>query len=45
MGTGEEKLTCCHPDAVSPEKVADARSWPAAVQRLPRWVPVFAVDL
>ena len=45
MATGEEKVTCCQPLLVSLVKVAEARRVPVAVQRLPVWVPVFAVPL
>ena len=45
MATGEEKVTCCQPEAVSPLKVAVARSVPVLDQRLPIWTPVLAVAL
>jgi hypothetical protein len=45
IATGVEKLTSCHPEAVSLMKVALARSVPLLVQRLPRWVPVLVLAL
>ena len=39
IATGEAKLTCCQPEAVSPLNVADASSVPLALHRLPMWVP------
>ena len=45
MATGEAKLTCCQPEAVSLVKVAEASRVPALVQRLPTWGPVLAVLL
>ena len=45
MLTGEAKVTVCHPDALSLEKVADARSVPLADHRLPMWLPVFVAAL
>jgi hypothetical protein len=38
--TGLEKVTCCHPLAVSELNVAVARRVPAEDHRLPVWVPV-----
>ncbi len=35
IATGVAKLTCCQPEAVSPVNVADARSVPLLLQRLP----------
>ena len=43
--TGLEKVTDCHPESLSPVKVACARRVPLVDQRLPMWVPVFADDL
>src|SRR5690242_5307881 len=45
MATGELKLTCCHPDALSLPNVALASNWPLAVHRLPTCVPVLLLDL
>ena len=45
IATGLEKVTCCQPLEVSPEKFACARRVPELVQRLPTWVPVFFADL
>jgi hypothetical protein len=45
IDTGLEKITVCHPDAVSPVNVADARSCPAADHKLPICAPVFAAAL
>jgi hypothetical protein len=41
MATGEEKLTCCHPEADSPLKVDVASSDPELLHRFPICVPVF----
>ena len=43
--TGPEKVTCCHPVADSPVKVAVARSDPEIDHRLPMWVPVLPAPL
>jgi hypothetical protein len=43
--TGEEKVTCCQPEALSPENVAEASAVPVTDQRVPTWVPVLAADL
>jgi hypothetical protein len=43
--TGLEKLTVCHPDAVSLPNVADASNVPVADHKLPTCVPVFAAAL
>jgi hypothetical protein len=43
--TGDEKVTCCHPDAVSDENVAVASRVPVDDHRLPMCVPVFDVPL
>ena len=43
--TGLSNVTVCQPEAVSPLNVAWARRCPPAVQRLPLWLPVFAVYL
>jgi hypothetical protein len=43
-GTGDAKVTCCHPLADS-LKVADASLVPAADQSVPVWVPVFDASL
>jgi hypothetical protein len=41
IATGLERLACCHPLAVSLEKVALAsKLFEAAFHRLPTWVPV-----
>ena len=40
IATGFEKFTCCHPDALSPVKVAVASSVPVLFHRCPRCVPV-----
>ncbi len=45
IATGFEKLTCCQPEALSPVKVADAKSVPLALHRLPMCVPVLAAAL
>ena len=45
MATGDEKLTCCQPDADSPVNVAVASKVPVELQRLPTWVPVAPVAL
>src|ERR1700745_892004 len=45
MATGLAKVTVCQPDEVSPLKVAWASRCPAALQRLPTWVPVLAAAL
>src|SRR5688572_22409263 len=45
MAMGVAKLACCHPDALSPEKVTLPRSAPALVHSLPTWVPVLRVAL
>ena len=39
--TGLSNVTSCHPEAVSPVKVASASCWPPLVHRWPTWVPVF----
>jgi hypothetical protein len=43
--TGCENETRCQPLAVSFENVAWASSVPAAVHRLPMWMPVLAAAL
>ena len=43
--TGEAKLACCQPEAVSPVKVAVASRVPALVQSGPMWVPVLPLPL
>ena len=43
--TGFANVTVCQPEAVSLVNVADARSCPLAVHRLPTWVPVLVVAL
>jgi hypothetical protein len=43
--TGEAKLTCCQPLAVSPVKVAAASWVPVLVQRWPTWVPLLPAPL
>jgi hypothetical protein len=43
--TGLENRTVCHPDAVSPVKVAWARSVPPEVHRAPMCVPVLVAAL
>ena len=43
--TGEEKLTCCQPEAVSPVKVALASKVPLLVHRSPTCVPVLPAPL
>jgi hypothetical protein len=45
MFTGLAKLTCCHPEAVSPANDADASFVPLEVQRFPMWVPVLPAPL
>ena len=45
IATGFEKLTCCHPEALSPVKLADASSVPPVLHRLPMCVPVFVLAL
>jgi hypothetical protein len=45
MGTGEEKLASCQPEAVSFVKVTVANFTPPIVHRLPVWVPVLLVPL
>ena len=45
LGTGVAKFTCCHPDPVSPVKVALANFVPVLVHRLPTCVPVLAAAL
>jgi hypothetical protein len=45
MATAGERLTCCQPEALSPEKVADASSVPLLVHRSPTCVPVFVLAL
>src|SRR5438105_680390 len=45
MGTGVEKLTCCHPTADSAVNVAVARRVPVLVQRLPMCVPTLLENL
>ena len=45
MATGWGKVTCCHPLAVSSEKVAWESSVPSLAQRLPMWMPVLAAAL
>ena len=39
MSTGLAKFTCCHPEAVSLVKVAEARSVPVLFHKLPTCVP------
>ena len=41
--TGVGKLTCCHPEEVSPENTAVASRVPEVDHKLPMWVPLFAV--
>lgn len=43
--TGVAKLTCCHPEAVSAVKVAEASFVPLLFHRLPTCVPVLVVLL
>jgi hypothetical protein len=43
--TGDEKLTCCQPEADSPVNVADASNVPVELHRLPRCVPVLPAAL
>ena len=43
--TGDEKVTDCQPESVSPVKVACARRVPLVDHRLPMCVPVLAADL
>ncbi len=43
--TGFEKFTCCQPEALSPVKVALARSVPRPFHKLPICVPVLAALL
>jgi hypothetical protein len=45
MATGEEKLACCQPDAVSPVNVTVESFVPVLVHRLPMWEPVLVVPL
>jgi hypothetical protein len=45
MATGFEKFTCCQPEALSPIKVALARSVPKPFHRLPTCMPVLAALL
>ena len=45
MATGVAKFTCCQPEALSPENVAEARFVPVLDQRLPTCVPVFEAAL
>jgi hypothetical protein len=42
---GLAKVAVCQPVAVSPVKVTVPRLPPAAVHRLPTWVPVLAAPL
>src|SRR5262245_16270413 len=44
MATGA-KFTCCHPDAVSLVKVAEARLVPVLVNRCPTGVPLLVLAL
>ncbi len=43
--TGDEKVTCCQPEADSPENDADANNAPVEDHSDPMWTPVFAADL
>jgi hypothetical protein len=43
--TGEEKSSSCHPLAVSPLNVPDARSVPDELHKLPVCVPVSSTSL
>ncbi len=43
--TGDENVTCCHPDADSPENVAVANNVPADDHKEPTCVPVFVEPL
>ena len=45
IDTGTEKVTVCHPDAVSPVKVAVASGVPLLLHSDPVCVPVVAVPL
>ena len=45
IATGDENVTCCHPDADSAENVAVASNVPDADHRFPTWVPVFPAPL
>ena len=43
--TGVGKVTCCHPEPLSPVNVAVASSVPELDQSEPVWVPVFPAPL
>ncbi len=43
--TGDENVTCCHPDADSPENVAVANNVPVDDHKFPTCVPVFVEPL
>jgi hypothetical protein len=45
IATGDEKVTCCQPDALSPVNVAVAKSAPELDHKCPTWVPVFVMAL
>ena len=45
IGTGVEKLACCHPEWVSLVNVTLASLVPAAVHRVPTCVPVLLAPL
>jgi hypothetical protein len=45
IDTGVEKVTVCHPDAVSPVNVAVANCAPERVHSVPVWVPVVVMPL
>ena len=45
IATGDEKFTCCQPEALSPVKVALASSAPVLLQRFPTCVPVLFIPL
>jgi hypothetical protein len=45
VGTDGVKVTSCHPEPLSPVKVAEASSVPVLVHRFPTCVPVLPLDL
>ncbi|CAM3205101.1 hypothetical protein ARUL111621_08945 [Arthrobacter ulcerisalmonis] len=45
MVTGWLKYAVCQPEELSLANVTLANCWPAALQRVPTWVPVLPADL
>ena len=43
--TGVANVTACQPEPDSFVNVACASRWPAALHRLPTWVPMFSAAL